>query len=50
MGIDGFEHADFEPMSFVDHAGVEHTFFFQLRLHPSGVGLYAEEARCPRGL
>lgn len=47
MGIDGFEHVDFEPISFVDPAGVEHTFFFQLRLHPSGVGLYAEEAGRP---
>jgi hypothetical protein len=47
MGIGGFEHADFEPMSFMDHAGVEHAFFFQLRLHPSGVGLYAEETGRP---
>jgi len=43
MGLEGFEHVDFEPMVFTDFAGSEHTFLIQLRLYPTGVGLYADE-------
>ncbi len=43
MGLHEFEHADFEPMVFKDFAGREHTFVFNLRLFPTGLGLYSFE-------
>ena len=45
MGVDDFEHVDFHPMSFRDASGLDRSFYFQFRVIPFGVGLYATEYR-----
>ncbi len=50
-GLEGFEHADFEPVHLVDCTGEDHTFHFRTRLFGTGVALDAFELRdgCPAG-
>jgi hypothetical protein len=43
--LEGFEHAEFEPVKLIDCAGRTHTFHFRTRLFVPGVALDAFELR-----
>src|SRR5206468_1588695 len=44
-GLEGFEHAEFEPVGLTDCAGELHEFHFRTRLFGTGVALDAFELR-----
>lgn len=43
LGLEGFEHVDFEPVHMIDARGVEHEFRFQTRLFGAGMAIEALE-------
>lgn len=45
LGLDAFEHVDFEPVHMVDGHGVGHEFEFRMRLSGHGVAIDAFELR-----
>jgi hypothetical protein len=51
LGLQGFEHVDFEPVRMVDARGTEHEFRFRTRLFCPGIAIDAFELRdgCPAG-
>jgi len=44
-GLEGFEHAKFEPVGLADCTGQVHEFYFRTNLCPTGVALDAFELR-----
>ena len=44
-GLEGFEHAKFEPVGLADCTGQLHEFYFRTNLCPTGVALDAFELR-----
>ena len=51
LGLQGFEHVSFEPVSMVDARGAKHEFQFRTRLFGPGMAIDALELRngCPAG-
>ena len=45
LGLQGFEHVDFEPVCMVDARGVKHEFQFRARLFGPGMAIDAVELR-----
>lgn len=45
LGLQGFEHVDFEPVRMVDERGAEHEFQFRTRLFGPGIAIDAFELR-----